>query len=73
MEIAKSIRIEVLTPEEHNKQANEYYAAGDIDGFLEFQETHNILYADPIPEQDKEILKNLEIPDIPDDIEPILI
>ena len=68
MEIAKSIRIEVLTPEEYHKRTEEFYVAG----FLEFQKTHSVLYADPIPEQDKEILKDMEVPELPDDIEPIL-
>lgn len=64
--------IAAVTPEEYHKRIEEFYAAGDVAGFLEFQKTHSVLYADPIPEQDKEILKDMEVPELPDDIEPIL-
>lgn len=73
METDNNIKLEVLTPEEYYKKANEFYATGDINSFLEFQRTHSILYEDPIPLEHKEILKNLQVPDLPDDfqIEPI--
>lgn len=66
-----NIELKVLTPEEYNKKAKEYYAAGDINGFLDFQKTYNILYADPIFEQDKEFLNDIEIPKMSDDIKMV--
>lgn len=66
MEIDNSIELKALTPEEYSKRTDEFYATGDIDGLLEFQRTHSILYEDPIPEQDKEILKSIEISDVPE-------
>ena len=71
METNNGTILETLTPEEYSKKVNEFYAARDINGFLEFQKTHNILYEDPIPEQDKKILKDIEITEIPDNIELI--
>ena len=63
----KGIKLEALTPEEYYKKADEFYAAGDINGFLEFQRTHSILYVDLISERDKEFLKDIDIPKIPED------
>ena len=71
METDNSTRLEALTPEEYSKKVSEFCAAGDVSGFLEFQKTHNLLYEDPISEQDKEILKGIEITEIPDNIELI--
>lgn len=73
METDNSIELKALTLEEYSKRTDELYATGDIDGLLEFQRTHSILYEDPIPEQDKEILKGIEIPDLPEnfDVEPL--
>lgn len=69
MEINGNVELKALTPEEYSKRTDEFYATGDIDGLLEFQRTHSILYEDPIPEQDKEILKGIEIPDLPEDFD----
>ena len=69
METNNGITLETLTPEEYSKKVNEFYVARDINGFLEFQKTHNILYEDPIPEQHKEILKDIEIAEMPDNID----
>ena len=73
MEANNNSKLEALTPEEYYKKTDEFYVAGDINGFLEFQRTHSILYEDPIPSEHKEILKNLQVPDLPNDfqIEPI--
>lgn len=49
MEINGNVELKALTPEEYSKRTDEFYAAGDIDGLLEFQRTHSILYEDPIP------------------------
>lgn len=67
MKIGNNIELEALTPEDYYKKADEFYAAGDINGFLEFQRTHSILYVDPISEQDKEFLKDIDIPKVPED------
>ena len=71
MEADNNSEIQPLTPEEYHKRADEFYVAGNVDDFLGFQRTHSILYADPIPKQDKEILKNMDISEILDDIELI--
>jgi hypothetical protein len=71
METNNSTVLEALTPEEYSKRVNGFYVTGDVNGLLEFQKTHNILYEDPIPEQDKKILKDIEITEIPDNIELI--
>lgn len=69
MEIDGNVELRALTPEEYSKRTDEFYAAGDVDRLLKFQRTHTILYIDPIPEQDKEILKGIEIPDLPEDFD----
>lgn len=69
METNSGTILEALAPEEYSKRVNQFHAAGDINGFLEFQKTHNILYEDPISEQDKETLKNLEVPEFLDEKE----
>lgn len=57
-----------LTLEEYHRKIDEFYTVGDIAGFLKFQKTYSILYADPISEQSKDILKNMEVPELPDGI-----
>lgn len=69
MEIDGNVELKALTPEEYSKKTDEFYAAGDVDKLLEFQRTHTILYIDPVPEQNKEILKGIEIPDLPENFD----
>ena len=64
-----NVELKALTPEEYSKRTDEFYAADDVDRLLEFQRTHTILYIDPIPEQDKEILKSIEISDLPENFD----
>lgn len=71
METDKCIKSKVLTPEEYSIKAHEFYVAGDVEGFIEFQRTHSILYVNLVPESDEEILKNIDISDIPDFLEPM--
>lgn len=68
MEADYNSKTQPLTPEEYHRKADEFYAVGDVAGFLKFQKTHSILYADPISEQNKDILKNMEVPELPDGI-----
>ena len=67
MELNNNIKLEALTPKEYYKEVDEFYVTGDINGFLEFQRTHSILYEDPIPSEHKDILRDLQVPDLPDD------
>ena len=67
MEVNNNIKLEALTPKEYYKEVDEFYVTGDINGFLEFQRTHSILYEDPIPSEHKDILRDLQVPDLPDD------
>ena len=64
-----NIELEALTPEDYYKKAHEFYVAGDAEGFIEFQRTHSILYVDLVPESDEEILKNIDIPRVPEDFD----
>lgn len=69
MEKDDNVELKALTPEEYSKRTDEFYTAGDIDRLLEFQRIHTILYIDPIPEQDKEILKDIEISNLPENFD----
>lgn len=62
-----------LPVSEYNRRLSMLLETGTAEEVAVFQKTFSAVYADPIPEQDKEILKDMEVPESPDDIEPILI
>lgn len=56
----------VLTPDEYYKRESELFAQGDMEALTKFQRTHSILYADPMPLEDIEQLKEMHLPEVPD-------
>ena len=61
-----------LPVNEYDRILSELLETGTAEDVIAFQKKFSVVYADPIPEQDKEILKDMEVPELPDDIEPIL-
>lgn len=67
METNTSVKLQTVTLKEYHKKADEFFAARDAEGFLEFQRTHSIIYNDPIPKEDKALLERLEVSELPED------
>ena len=62
------IKLQAITPEEYHKKADDFFAAEDVGGFIEFQRTHSIIYNDPVPKEDKALLETMELPKLPENI-----
>ena len=60
-----------LPVNEYNRRLLELLETGTAEDIIDFQKNFSAVYADPIPEQDKKILKDIEITEIPDNIELI--
>ena len=60
-----------LPVNEYNRRLLELLETGTAEDVIAFQKNFSAVYADPIPEQDKKILKDIEITEIPDNIELI--
>ena len=59
------VNLNLLSPEEFDRQESQLFQQGDSEALVEFYHTHSILYTDPVLPEVAEQLKDVHFPEVP--------